>query len=66
MFKRKSATAPEVDQKAKEAYFTASQGQLIFARFKSNRTAMIAAWALIIMILLGVNFDLRITQLMPD
>lgn len=42
-----------VDQKRKEAYFTASQGQLIWARFKSNRTAMIAAWALVIMILMG-------------
>ena len=43
-----------IDQKAKEAYFTASQGQLIYARFRSNRTAMIAAWALIIMILMGL------------
>ncbi len=41
------------DQKKKEAYFTASQGQLIWARFKSNRTAMIAAWALIAMIAMG-------------
>ncbi|RUS63527.1 ABC transporter permease [Pseudorhodobacter sp. E13] len=54
MFTRKTATAPDIDQKAKEAYFTASQGQLIFARFKSNRTAMIAAWALILMILMGL------------
>ena len=43
----------EDNQKLKEAYFTASQGQLIRARFKSNRTAMVAAWALIIMILMG-------------
>ena len=42
-----------VDQKAKEAYFTASQGQLIWARFRSNRTAMVAAWALVVMILTG-------------
>lgn len=42
-----------VDQKAKEAYFTASQGQLIWARFRSNRTAMVAAWALVLMILMG-------------
>ena len=54
MFKSKTAGAPEIDQKAKEAYFTASQGQLILARFKSNRTAMIAAWALIIMIMMGL------------
>jgi peptide/nickel transport system permease protein len=54
MFWRKTATAPDIDQKAKEAYFTAGQGQLIAARFKSNRTAMIAAWALIIMIMMGL------------
>jgi peptide/nickel transport system permease protein len=54
MFWRKKATSPDIDQKAKEAYFTASQGQLILSRFKSNRTAMIAAWALIIMIMMGL------------
>ncbi len=41
------------DQKQKEAYFTASQGQLIWTRFKSNRTAMAAAWILIVLILAG-------------
>jgi len=46
-------TAPAPDAKRKEAYFTASQGELIWARFKSNRTAVIAGWALIIMILMG-------------
>ena len=55
MFWRKTATAPDVNQKAKEAYFTASQGQLIYARFRTNRTAMIAAWALILMILMGLT-----------
>src|SRR5690606_27245022 len=50
-----SETLPAgVDQKAKEAYFTASQGQLIWARFKGNRTAMIAAWALVLMIMMGI------------
>lgn len=49
-----SALSPEIDQKAKEAYFTASQGQLIWARFRGNRTAMIAAWALVLMILMGL------------
>ena len=44
----------EVDQqKLKEAYFTASQGQLIRSRFKSNKTAMLAAWVLFLMILSG-------------
>lgn len=42
------------DQKLKEAYFTASQGQLIWARFKSDRTAMIAGCALILIILMGI------------
>lgn len=44
----------EAERKRKEAYFTASQTQLIWARFKSNRSAMIAGWALIIMILMGL------------
>jgi len=38
---------------AKEAYFTASQGQLIWARFRKNRTSIIAAWFLGIIILAG-------------
>lgn len=54
MFAAKTATVGGIDQKAKEAYFTASQGQLIWARFKGNRTAMIAAWALVLMILMGL------------
>ena len=44
----------ETSQQLKENYFTASQGQLILSRFKSNRTAMIAGWALTIMILIGL------------
>ncbi len=52
LFRRKKTEG--VDQQAKEAYFTASQGQLIWARFKSQRTAMIAAYALIIMVLMGL------------
>jgi len=43
-----------VDQKLKEAYFTASQGQLIWQRFKRNKSALIGAWVLIIMILSGI------------
>ena len=49
-----TANPTETDQKLKEAYFTASQGQLIWARFKSDRTAMIAGWALILMVLMGI------------
>ena len=41
------------DQKRKETYFTASQSQLIWSRFKSNRSAIIALWALVVMVLMG-------------
>jgi peptide/nickel transport system permease protein len=44
-------------QQLKEAYFTASQGQLIRSRFKKNRTAKIAAWVLTSMILAGFFSD---------
>ena len=40
----------EHDRLAKEAYFTASQGQLIWARFKKQRAAMIAAFLLVFLI----------------
>ena len=41
------------DQKLKEAYFTASQGQLIWARFKKQKAAMAGAWVLVVLILSG-------------
>ena len=41
-------------QKAKEAYFTASQLQLVWARFKKNKAAMIAGSILVIMVLMGL------------
>lgn len=44
-------------QQLKEAYFTASQGQLIRTRFKKNRSAKIAAWVLTLMILSGFFSD---------
>lgn len=44
----------EAERRKKEAYFTASQGQLIWARFKKQRAAMVAATALIVMILMGM------------
>jgi len=43
-----------VNQKLKEAYFTASQSQLIWQRFKRNRSALIGAWVLIVLILSGI------------
>jgi peptide/nickel transport system permease protein len=46
--------ASSADQKLKEAYFTASQGQLIWQRFKKNKSALIGAWVLIILILSGI------------
>ncbi len=42
------------EQKLKEAYFTASQGQLIWQRFKKNKSALFGAWVLIILILSGI------------
>jgi peptide/nickel transport system permease protein len=42
-----------VDQKAKEAYFTASQGQLIWTRFKKQKAAMVGAGILVVLILAG-------------
>jgi len=42
-----------VDQKRKEAYFTAGQGQLIWARFKKQKAAMVGAGILIVLILSG-------------
>ena len=47
-------TQASVDQSAKEAYFTAGQGQLIWARFKKQRAAMVGAGILIWLILSGV------------
>ena len=41
-------------QKAKEAYFTASQRQLIWQRFKKNKSALFGGWVLIILILSGL------------
>ena len=47
-------TSSSADQKLKEAYFTASQGQLIWQRFKRNKSALAGAWVLIILILSGI------------
>lgn len=43
-----------VHQAAKDAYFTASQGQLIWTRFKKQKAAMVGAWVLVILILSGI------------
>lgn len=47
----------DLSQQTKEAYFTASQGQLIWARFRRQKAAMVAAVILGVMILLGVFAD---------
>jgi len=44
----------EQERRAKEAYFTASQGQLIWARFKKQRAAMVAAMVLLALVLMGL------------
>ena len=47
-------TESDAERRRKEAYFTASQAQLIWARFRKNRSAMIAGTILILMILMGL------------
>ena len=47
-------TLADVDQKAKEAYFTAGQGQLIWTRFKKQKAAMVGAGVLLFLILSGI------------
>ena len=42
-----------MDQSAKDAYFTASQGQLIWTRFKKQKAAMVGAWVLVFLVLSG-------------
>ena len=49
-----TSSTTDIDRKLKEAYFTASQKQLIWARFKRNRGAMIAATLLFALMLVGV------------
>ena len=44
----------ESERRAKEAYFTASQAQLIWTRFRKQRAAMIGASVLIVLILMGM------------
>lgn len=46
--------AADAERRAKEAYFTASQSQLIWARFKKQRAAMIAAYVLMFLLLSGL------------
>jgi len=47
-------TNVSLDQSAKEAYFTAGQGQLIWTRFKKQRAAMVGAGILIALVLAGM------------
>jgi peptide/nickel transport system permease protein len=44
----------DAERQRKEAYFTASQAQLIWARFRKQRSAMIGASILIVMVLMGL------------
>ncbi|MEO0990149.1 MAG: ABC transporter permease [Pseudomonadota bacterium] len=44
----------DAEKRKKEAYFTASQRQLIWARFRKNRTAMFAGIVLVFLILIGI------------
>ena len=44
----------EITSKTKEAYFTATQTQLVRTRFFKNKSAMIAGSVLIFLIFLGL------------
>ena len=47
----------EINSKTKEAYFTATQMQLVRTRFFGNRTAMIAGSILLFMIVCSLFSD---------
>jgi len=47
-------TESAVERRAKEAYFTASQSQLIWARFKRQRAAMVSAIILLFLVFSGL------------
>ncbi|NND42703.1 MAG: ABC transporter permease [Boseongicola sp.] len=47
-------TEDAVERRAKEAYFTASQSQLIWARFKKQKAALVAAYVLIFLVISGL------------
>lgn len=47
----------DTTQAAKEAYFTASQRQLIWARFRKQTAAMVAMIILVVLILMGLLAD---------
>ncbi len=49
-----SDEAALAEQKRKEAYFTAGQMKLIWARFKKNRSAMVGGVVLLTLISMGV------------
>ena len=51
---RESPREADADRKLREAYFTASQGELIWSRFRRSRMAMAAGVALLFMIVVGV------------
>ena len=48
------ATRKLEEQRLKEAYFTASQAQLVWARFRKQRAAMVAASVLVLLIVMGL------------
>ncbi len=50
-----AATVSAAERKSKEAYYTAGQYALIWARFKKNRTTMTAGVILILLILMGLT-----------
>lgn len=50
-----AAVDDAAERKSKEAYFTAGQYALIWARFKKSRSAMVGGSVLLVMILMGIT-----------
>jgi hypothetical protein len=55
--------AVNADQKSKEAYYTASQGQLIWSRFKKQKAAMVGAAILVWLVLSGMRMVFQLDRL---
>ena len=54
MSEASATTQALADQRLKEAYFTASQTQLVWTRFRRQRAAMVAGAVLVVLVLMGL------------
>ncbi|MCH9671176.1 MAG: ABC transporter permease [Gammaproteobacteria bacterium] len=51
---RSTSAEAQLEQRRREAYFTASQTQLVWARYRKNRSAMVAGTILLGLVLIGL------------